>query len=495
MQIMIVTDDVQYWSFLHEFPIVEAEEYLKGGPYQSPSIRVINLCQSYRYQTIGYYVSLLALAQDQKVSPSVQMIQDCVDKKLSSQFLQAIEPDIQQTLSKIEGNSLILNIYFGLCSQQGCESLAKKIHAMFPLPLITLKFVKKGERWLVKRLAVLATKDIPQTDEAFMRHAAQLYLTKKRFYQGRKKQYFFYLAILTEKHESEGTPSNKKALDLFAEAGESLGIQVDFIDHTAIKSVPEYASLFIRAPTLVNNYTYKFARYAAQENLVVIDDPQSIVKCSNKVYLAVMLQHHRICAPQTTIISKYHADYVLPEFPCVIKKPDSSCSLGVVKVHNEKELKKTLKQFFKTSDLVVMQPFIPTDFDWRIGILDNKPLFASRYYMAKDHWQIVNWKSNTEQCGYHESVPLNAVPEGLLQTALRATRLIGDGLYGVDIKTRGEEHYVIEVNDNPSIDYGDEDQILGDGLYMSVMQVFLQRMQLHHGWHKTPHQLSLETEK
>lgn len=495
MQIMIVTDDVPYWGFLHEFPIVQAEEYLKGGLYLTKSIRVINLCQSYRYQTIGYYVSLLALAQDQKVSPSIQMIQDCVDGQLSRQFLQTIDEDIQQSLSKIEGNMLILNIYFGLCAQEGCAGLAKKIHGMFSLPLIRIQCLKKGEHWRVKKLAILTAKDIPQADEAFMQHAAQLYLSKKRFYQGRKKQYFFHLAILTEKHETEKTPSNSKALEKFVEAGESLGIQVDIIAPSAIKSIPEYAGLFIRAPTAVNHYTYEFSRYATQENLVVIDDPQSIVKCCNKVYLAVMLQHHRICTPPTTIISKYHANLMLPEFPCIIKKPDSSCSLGVVKVHNKKEFKNALKQFFKFSDLVVMQPFIPTDFDWRIGVLDNKPVFVSRYYMAKDHWQIVNWESDTEQIGYHESVPLNAVPDGLLQTALRATRLIGDGLYGVDIKTQGNEHYVIEVNDNPSIDYGDEDKMLGDELYSTVMQVFLQRMQAHHGWHKKPHQLSLETEK
>ena len=87
MQIIIVTDDVPYWSFLKEFPIIQAEDYLKGGPYQSKSMRVINLCRSYAYQTIGYYVSLFALAQDQKISPSIQTIQDCTDPTLSKQFL------------------------------------------------------------------------------------------------------------------------------------------------------------------------------------------------------------------------------------------------------------------------------------------------------------------------------------------------------------------------------------------------------------------------
>ena len=495
MQIIIVTDDVPYWSFLNDFPIIEAEDYLKGHYFQAKSVRVINLCQSYRYQTIGYYVSLFALAHDHKVSPSIQTIQDGVDEQLSSQFLQDEDADIQQSLSNVTDKTLTLPIYFGLCPQQACEGLAKKIHAIFPLPLITIQLLKKKKGWVVKKLAVLEAQDIPETDVAFMQKATHLYLTKKHFSQKRQKQYFFHLAILVDPSEEGTAPSNKQALERFAEAGESLGIQVNVIDQTAIKTIPEYAGLFIRTTTSVNHYTYEFSRYAAQENLVVIDDPQSIVKCSNKVYLAELLCHHHINIPQTVIVSKYRPDFIPAAFPCVLKQPDSACSLGVIKVHNVKEYKKVLKQFFKTSDLVVVQPFIPTDFDWRIGVLDNKPLYASRYYMAKDHWQIINWKSNTEREGGFDAVPLHEVPAGVMQAALRSSRLIGDGLYGVDIKSRDNEHYVIEVNDNPSIDHGVEDGIPGDEIYMSIMKVFLHRMQLHHGWHTTPHQLSLETEQ
>ena len=74
-----------------------------------------------------------------------------------------------------------------------------------------------------------------------------------------------------------------------------------------------------------------------------------------------------------------------------------------------------------------------------------------------------------------------------LKAALRAANLIGDRLYGVDIKSRDNEHYVIDVNDNPGIDAGDEDHCLEDELYRRIMRVFLQRMQAKHGWHAMPH--------
>lgn len=486
MQIVIVTDDMPAWRFLSEFPIIAADDYLKGNPYQTKSLRVINLCQSYEFQTIGYYVSLLASAQDQKVSPSIQTIQDGMNGTLFKQFLKNLDDDIQKTLKKQRGRELTLRIYFGECPQARIAALARKIYEMFPLPLLALKLSKKNETWSVDKLSTLTAQDIPIADKEFMQAMARTYLSQKRFYSGpHKKRHFFHLAILVNP-EDKNAPSNPIALEKFVEAGETLGIQVEFITKNDMKILPEYAGLFIRSTTGVNHYTYQFSRYAAQENLMVIDDPQSILKCGNKVFQAATLQKHQIKTPHTIIVSKYQKNAISIPFPCVIKRPDSECSMGVVKAENEKELKKTLKKFFKVSDLVIVQTFLPTEFDWRIGILDRKPLYASRYYMAKNHWQIVNWASTTEREGADISVPIEEVPEGVIQIALRAANLMGDGLYGVDVKSRDNEYYVIEVNDNPSIDHGVEDKILGDDLYKRIMMVFLQRMQIKHGMSISP---------
>ena len=216
---------------------------------------------------------------------------------------------------------------------------------------------------------------------------------------------------------------------------------------------------------------------------MVMDDPQSIIKCSNKVYLAELLFSHQIMTPETTFISKYDERLPKIEFPCVLKKPDSAFSHGVVKIEDKKALQKSLGQFFKTSDLIVVQPFIPTEFDWRIGVLDNKVLFACRYFMAKGHWQIYDWHGAQEKKdGESETLPIQDVPDAIIKIALKCTRLIGDGLYGVDIKSHGDTHYVIEVNDNPNIDFGIEDKILGENLYHQIMTVFMQRIRRKHGY-------------
>ena len=41
---------------------------------------------------------------------------------------------------------------------------------------------------------------------------------------------------------------------------------------------------------------------------------------------------------------------------------------------------------------------------------------------------------------------------------------------------RGASFYLIEVNDNPSIEAGCEDKIIGDKLYLRVMQSLLRRI-------------------
>ena len=72
--------------------------------------------------------------------------------------------------------------------------------------------------------------------------------------------------------------------------------------------------------------------------------------------------------------------------------------------------------------------------------------------------------------------PLIADGLAVIEAALRATRSIGNGLYGVDIKQSGDRVAVIEVNDNPSIEAGVEDEYLGVDLYYLIMEDFLRRL-------------------
>ena len=287
------------------------------------------------------------------------------------------------------------------------------------------------------------------------------------------------LAILHDPDAQE-PPSNAEALKRFVKAAESLEMRAELITRDDYARIAEYDALFIRETTAVNHHTYRFARRALAEGLIVIDDPQSIVRCTNKVYLAELLSRHDIAIPKTVVLHRENSVNVIAElgFPCILKRPDSSFSRGVVKVSSESELQEQLAILFEDSDLVVAQEFVPTTFDWRIGILNRKPLFACKYFMADDHWQIIRPDVNGDgRYGKSETIPVELAPRRAVSAALKAANLIGDGLYGVDVKESNKKFSIIEVNDNPNIDAGVEDTVLREELYNRIMELFLDRIE------------------
>src|SRR5206468_3306790 len=112
----------------------------------------------------------------------------------------------------------------------------------------------------------------------------------------------------------------------------------------------EYDALFIRETTNVNHYTYRFARRAAVEGMVVMDDPESILKCSNKVYMAELLDRHKIQTPKTIIVQKDNtAEASNLGFPLILKMPDSCFSIGVIKVDSPAKLEDELQKMLSKS--------------------------------------------------------------------------------------------------------------------------------------------------
>jgi glutathione synthase/RimK-type ligase-like ATP-grasp enzyme len=282
--------------------------------------------------------------------------------------------------------------------------------------------------------------------------------------------------------EEKLPPSNRGALKKFIKIGLELGIEVELISQQDYARLPEFDGLFIRETTGIDHHTYRFSKKAEADGLVVIDDPTSMLRCANKVYLADLFRTHRVPSPKTWLLHKgnaAHLDRVELEagFPVVIKIPDGSFSRGIVKVNNRQELDLKVEELFQKSALLLAQEFLYTDFDWRIGIFNNRALYACRYYMVKNHWQIYRHHESRTDSGNFETMPTFEVPKVVLEAALKATQHIGNGFYGVDVKEKNGKGYVIEVNDNPNIDSGIEDKYLGDELYRLVMAEFLRRME------------------
>ena len=161
-----------------------------------------------------------------------------------------------------------------------------------------------------------------------------------------------------------------------------------------------------------------------------------------------------------------------------MKLPEGAFSKGVFKVKDRDALRDKVGEMLKDTALVLVQEYMYTDFDWRIGVLNGRAIFACRYKMASNHWQIYNHGAKRNFSGGFETLPTFEVPKAVLDAAIKACDMIGKGLYGVDIKQKDKHVYVIEVNDNPSIDYKVEDLYLGNELYMHIMTEFANRLEL-----------------
>jgi len=480
MQILLVVNPNDKWPLKIEgVQIVNSRTYLSDPQFSTMRrVRVFNLCRSYSYQSVGYYVSLLAEARGHKPFPDTYSLMSMRSQQVVRFISDDLDELIQKSLAPLKSNRFELSIYFGRNLAKRYDKLSLKLFQALNAPFLRASFVKH-KKWILQKASPIASKDIPDSHWFFVVRQAENYFHKKRKPAPHKEQSLYDIGILIAP-DDKLPPSNERAIKKFIKAGASLGLGVELIQKEDFTRLAEYDGIFIRETTSVNHHTYNFARSAAAQGLVVIDDPESILKCTNKVFLAELLQRHKISIPKTMIAHRDNIDQVAPNLglPCILKQPDSSFSQGVMKVTTEEELREKIKMLLSRSEMIIAQQFLPTDFDWRIGVLDRKPLYACRYFMAKGHWQIIDYATSGRiREGDADTIPFEDVPEPVLKTALKAANLIGDGLYGVDLKQVVKKVYVIEVNDNPNIDAGMEDQVLKDELYMTVMRSFLRRIE------------------
>ena len=484
MQILIVVNDPKDWPLdIDGVEVASARSYLADQRFaELTGARVFNLCRSYRYQSAGYYVSLLAEARGHRPMPAISTIQDFKSKTIVKIATEDLERNIQRSLAGLKSKEFTLSIYFGRNLAKKYDTLSQQFFRLFQAPFLRAFFIyhEKEKKWLLKTIAPIAARDIPQEHLDFVVTVAGDFFKKKRSVIRHKSKYRYDLAILQDPDEKE-PPSDKRAIERFIRAANSLGIATELIEHEDYGRLAEFDALFIRTTTSVNHYTYRFARRAAAKKLVVVDDPESILKCTNKVFLAELMQKNKISAPRTMIVHSDNAAEGVHKLglPCILKQPDSSFSQGVVKVETEEEYKKQVAKLLDRSDLIIAQEFLPTPFDWRVGVFDRKPIYVCKYFMAQKHWQIIKRDTGTRKTVYGnvETLAIDSAPPALIRTALKVSNLIGDGLYGVDIKQLDNKFHVIEVNDNPNIDAGFEDMIEKEQLYRNIMQIFLKRIE------------------
>ena len=249
-----------------------AREYLSSSEYADRrELRVLNLCRSYRYLSVGYYCSLLAEARGHKVLPSVRTINDLSRKSIYSLDFEGLDTLIQRSLKSgaaQAGNSFELDVFFGQCRLPEMEDLARQLFEVFRMPLLKAEF-RRQVKWLLVAVRPLSINDLePPEEEVFLRGLAQHLSRRWREPRGRRK-YKYDLAVLHNPKE-EFPPSDMRALKSLVRAGEDAGVDVDLIEKKDYGRLAEFDALFIRETTGINHHTYQFAKKAENEGLSLI---------------------------------------------------------------------------------------------------------------------------------------------------------------------------------------------------------------------------------
>jgi len=256
------------------------------------------------------------------------------------------------------------------------------------------------------------------------------------------------------------------ALMRFSYVARRLGHQIDYLFRADTHKIPQYDAIFIRALTDPLNSAYVAARTAELNGIRVIDQPESIVICCDKVNMYQHLQRADVPIPDTVYLKESDltpakGTELLETLgnPLVLKAPNSSFSMYVEKISTPEEYVKVGNRYLRRADRLVAQKFVVSDFDWRVGVLAGKPLFVCQYTIPKKRWKIMTYVENGRTIyGFVIGVEVEKADPKLIDTAVKAAAAVGTGLYGVDLKQVGDQYLVIEVNDNPTIAANEEDK-------------------------------------
>jgi len=478
---------------LHDCPwpldghrVITMDDYARNPRAVPAGSTVVNLCRN-GYLARGYYCSLLAEARGDAVLPAVATLVGLNCRTLQRTALDRLSRTLalagEEHPEGIDLHSSLL-VVFGQAADPRLKRVAALAFELYPSPLLTIDFDSRTRR--VKGVRIATARDVQFGTGILFRDAMERWLSGLGSVPPQRRPPVRRRPRLAILHDPDDPlpPSRPQTLERFRQVGNALGLDVDLIRHGDADRLAEFDALFIRETTSVRHPSFRLASRAEELGMPVVDDPHAILHCGNKVYLAERLQRYGVPVPRTVVTDGRDLPAVAGTlgYPLVLKLPDGCSSQGVVRADSPADLDRVARPLLRASHLIVAQEYVYTPFDWRVTVLAGSVLFACRYRMAAGHWQIFRHGTGAApEEGATEAVPLASVPRSVLDAAVQAAALIGDGLYGVDVKDTDAGALVIEVNDNPNIDVGLEDAVLGEALYRTVLQEFLARIDARRG--------------
>ena len=361
------------------YPAMTAKDYIMQPRATRRTVpKILNLSRSYGYQTLGYYCSLLAEARGHKVVPTVTTVLELTRRTSYVYALAELEDTLNRTIRRLADPptaSFRLLVCLGQVDDARFARSAGSCSTGSAAR--SSRCSSRPARAGVRKLAPLAITELGDAGKAQLGTAIQAHVSQPWKSPRAKALPRFTLGVLLDPRRRCPLPTSPRSA--ISSASPRAGLGVEVIGKKDFDRIAEFDALWIRENTNIDHHTFRFAKRAEQEGLPVIDDPNSIIRCTNKVYLAELLNGNGVATPKTVIISSVKDLDALQaqlSYPMVLKIPDGSFSRGA-KVGDRAELERMVRGMLEDSDLILAQEFMYTAYDWRLGVLDGE-LFVSR---------------------------------------------------------------------------------------------------------------------
>jgi len=185
----------------------------------------------------------------------------------------------------------------------------------------------------------------------------------------------------------------------------------------------------------------------ARLGIPIINNPQAIENAANKYYTLTLLEDSGIKVPRTIVTEnvveavKGFKELVKESGEVVIKPIFGSKGIGITKTSDVEVAGRIFRLLHRNHFILYLQEYIPHGGkDIRCFVVGGK-VVASMYRLAKG-----GWKTNISQGGIAQPFKPSSEVEEL---AVKAAKIVGCEIAGVDLMERKGEIMVHEVNSQP----------------------------------------------
>ena len=174
MKILLVVANAKKWPLnIPDCEVVSSRKYLTEPVFSRlTGVRVFNLMHPCRYQSQGYYVSLLAEARGHRPVPSITTLRDLHTPAMVKMTSAALFDIVQKSFAGIKSERFNLNIYFGRNLAKRYERLSRELFTRFHAHFLRSVFVRNQSGWILQNINPISINEVPQSHYPFVEDAA-----------------------------------------------------------------------------------------------------------------------------------------------------------------------------------------------------------------------------------------------------------------------------------------------------------------------------------